>query len=64
MGCKKTAAVQLSVQKEMFESQLRTKQAAIDAYKSESFWNGVKFGTGGIIIGLVVGSVATFLLLK
>lgn len=59
--CKKKSKIELEIQKEMFEKQLLAKQQVIDSYKSQSYWNLLKIGTGvvagvgvGIIIGLLV----------
>lgn len=52
--CSESKAIELRIQKEMFESQLLIKQKVIDAYKNEIFWDNIKL-VGGTVLGIGVG---------
>ena len=61
-ACSESKVFELRIQKEMFESQLLIKQKAIDAYKSQIFWDNIKI-VGGTVLGIGAGLlIGTFLI--
>jgi hypothetical protein len=59
--CSESKELELRIQREMFEKQLQIKQSAIDAYKTEIFWDNIKI-VGGIVIGVGTGIIIGILL--
>jgi hypothetical protein len=61
--CSDLKAVELRIQKEMFEEQLLIKQRAIDAYKSDIFWGNLRT-VGYVILGVGIGIAAGYIISK
>lgn len=61
--CSALKLTELRIQKEMYENQLLIKQKAIDAYKSEIFWDNIKI-VGGTVVGIGVGILVGVFLVK
>jgi len=63
-SCSEAKEIELRIQKDMYEKQLKIKQDIIDSYKVESHWANIKI-VGGVVAGLTIGVLLTsFISLK